>query len=335
VRRLRPLLFRLSILENPVSTPKLAVVGLIQNLEPIAGADRIQRADVVCGSAGKWSGVVSLEIALGDTVTVFLQDALLPPDPRWAFMERHHWRVRMARFKGVPSECVIIPGAPDLPVGTDLSQALGVTKYERPMPPALAGDMAGAFPSFIPKTDEPNFQTERDLDQVMASGDWYVTEKADGTSCTAWNDETGLRVCSRNWELRELNASGAGNVYWQAARQYGLDRLPSGLALQFEIVGPGIQGNLMGLAMREIRAFTLRSTANGQRLPVLDLADHCEQLDLPMARILQRGSGPRSADTLREMAQIKYANGKPGKGVVIRALDSNWSYKSLNLLYKD
>ena len=137
----------------------MAVIGSIVETATIEGADRIQQAVVVCGASGKWTCVVGKDMAVGDTVTVFLQDAVLPPDPRWAFMEKHHWRVRMARFKGVPSECVIIPGAPDMPAGTDLTEALGVTKYEKPIPAAMSGDAVGAFPSFIPKTDEPNFQT--------------------------------------------------------------------------------------------------------------------------------------------------------------------------------
>ena len=82
----------------------MAVIGRIVETAPIEGADRIQQAVVVCGASGKWTGVVGKNVAVGDTVTVFLQDAVLPPDPRWAFMEKHHWRVRMARFKGMPSE---------------------------------------------------------------------------------------------------------------------------------------------------------------------------------------------------------------------------------------
>ena len=117
-----------------MSTPKLAVVGRIASLSPIAGADRIELAVADCGEAGQWTGVVAIGLHSDDLVTVFLQDAVLPPDPRWAFMEKSRWRVRLARFKGVPSECVIVTGAPDVQPGTDLTEALGVTKYEKPVP---------------------------------------------------------------------------------------------------------------------------------------------------------------------------------------------------------
>jgi RNA ligase (TIGR02306 family) len=310
----------------------VAVVGKITEIRPIEGADFIQAASVVCGAAGKWSGVVGKDVEPGDLVTVFLQDALLPPNERWAFMEKHHWRVRMARFKGVPSECLILKGAPDLPVGTDIAESLGVTKFEKPMPMGMQGEFIGAFPALIPKTDEPNFQTVPEMVERMRTEPWYATEKADGTSCTAYNDDAGLHVCSRNWELKEGN-----NAYWHVARKYGLERLRQGLALQFEVVGPGIQANPMGLKELEARAFTLRDIREHRYMPRLDLERECAALGIPLARLISTSNlaAPADDDALRALAQIKYPNGKHGEGIVIRALDSSWSFKVINLLYKD
>lgn len=87
----------------------LAVIGCIIETAAIEGADFIQQAIVDCGPAGKWQGVVGKEIAVGDTATVFLQDAILPPDPRWAFMEKHQWRVRMSRLPGTPRNLPHLP----------------------------------------------------------------------------------------------------------------------------------------------------------------------------------------------------------------------------------
>ena len=35
----------------------------------------------------------------------------------------------------------------------------------------------------------------------------------------------------------------------------------------------------------------------------------------------------------RKMAEVNYSNGKHGEGIVIRALDSSFSFKVINLLY--
>ena len=317
---------------------KLAVIGRVIETTPIIGADMIHQVTAHCGSAGTWQGVASKDIGADAQVLVLLQDALLPQDPRWQFMERHHWRVRMARFKGVPSECVILPlekfgldGAP----GASVADQLGVTKYEKPIPASMGGDAVGAFPSFIPKTDEPNFQTVPQLVARMAIDPWYAAEKADGTSCTAWVDEPGvLRVCSRNWELKEFTANGAQNVYWRAARQYRLDRLPWGLALQFEIVGPGIQGNPMGLNGLEARAFSLFDRTVRSYASHAELLHECERLGVPEAPLVVLDNRVYCPDQLRALAAIRYPNGKTGEGVVVRARDSSWSFKIINLDYK-
>ena len=324
--------------DSNIMNKALAVIGRIIETAAIEGADFIQQATVVCGQSGKWQGVVGKDIVIGDTVTVFLQDAILPPDPRWAFMEKHQWRVRMARFKGVPSECLIVPGAPDMPPGTDMTAALGVTKHEKPIPTAMTGDAVGAFPSLIPKTDEPNFQTVPEFVERLARSDWYAAEKADGSSTTAWVDDEGeLHVASRNWELREFTTSGAGNSYWRAARKYGLERMPIGLALQFEIVGPGIQGNPMGLKDLEARAFSLYDIWKHCYLPVARLREVCETagLGMPVAREIDCEKRAYTSEELRKLAEIRYPNGKHGEGIVIRANDSSWSFKVINLLYKD
>jgi RNA ligase (TIGR02306 family) len=264
---------------------------------------------------------------------VFLQDALLPPDPRWQFMERYKWRVRMARFKGVPSECVVLPlGAIPGAVGDDIAQMLGVTKYEKPVPLGIAGDMVGAFPSFLPKTDEPNFQTV-DFGDLMESI-FYVTEKADGTSCTAWVDEGGLHVASRNWELREFSASGAKNLYWETARKYTLQDMPVGMAVQFEIVGPGVQSNPMGLQQIEGRIFGMFERDEQGRW-IRSTPGDFSKAGIPLAKDIACEQRPLSADELRKLAEIKYANGKHGEGIVVRAADQSWSFKVINLLYKD
>ncbi len=315
---------------------KIAVIGMIINIKDIKDADRIKLATVVCGDAGKWTGVVGLDHYLGEFVTVFLQDALLPPDDRWAFMEKHKWRVRMARFRGCPSECVIVKGAPDMPVGTDLAEPLGVSKYFKPLPESMSGDAVGNFPSFIPKTDEPNFQTVPELVERMAVDPWVATMKCDGSSATAWVDAEGeLHVASRNLELREFNKSGAGNSYWRVARKYNWDGLPKGCALQFEVVGPGIQSNPMGLNDIDGRAFTLYDYVKQRKLPQTALDTVSRLIGMPNAPVIALGDEAMNADSLRKMAEIKYPNGKPGEGIVIRATDGSWSMKVINLLYKD
>ena len=117
-----------------MTSQSLAVIGQIVAVKAIPGADMIHQVTAHCGSAGTWQGVASKDIGSGAQVLVLLQDALLPQDQRWQFMERHNWRVRMARFKGVPSECLIVPDGSNMPPGTDMTEAPGRDQVRKTHP---------------------------------------------------------------------------------------------------------------------------------------------------------------------------------------------------------
>lgn len=122
-----------------VSKAGMAWLGSISKLSPIDGADRIQRADVICGRGGAWSGVVGKELAESDQVVVFLPDAVVPEHQATAFMSKHNWRVRMMRLRGCPSEVLIVPSVAfdevsSSPLGSDVTEILGVLKYEKEIP---------------------------------------------------------------------------------------------------------------------------------------------------------------------------------------------------------
>src|SRR5690606_30705445 len=133
-----------------------------------------------------------------------------------------------------PSEVVIMPlQIAGEEVGFDCTEMLGVTKYHKPVPANLHGKIKGEFPSFIPKTDEPNYQNSEGQDYIekLEGQPYYITEKADGSSTTAYKYKGHFGVCSRNWELeRDEN-----NGYWQIAIRYNLEEnLPEGYAIQWE-----------------------------------------------------------------------------------------------------
>lgn len=321
-------------------TRGLVYIGVVIETHAIEGADRIERAVVVCGSGGKWSGVVQKgQFKVGDHCQVYLQDALLPPD-QFPFMERHHYRVRMARFKGVPSECLIMPQTVMGNIGDDVTLLAGVTKYEKPIPAQIAGKIAGPFPAFIPKTDEPNFQTVPEMIAALAGQPWYATEKADGSSGTAYKRDGHFGVCSRNYELLDTDE----NVFWRMARKYRLDDVVGdGLAVQFEVVGPGIQGNPMGLKENEIRVFNLYDIGRFGYMGYYELKWFCSVNNLPMVALTGMGQDfALSDDELRKLAEGLYPNGKQREGIVIRPLTERMvddhhrlSFKVINLLYKD
>jgi RNA ligase (TIGR02306 family) len=319
----------------------LVYIGQVINIEPIPNADRIERLDVACGPGGNWSGVTQKgEYQVGGLCRVYLQDSVLPQTPEFDFMSQRHYRVRMARLRGVPSECLVMPLAvtKGYQVGDDITELAGVTKYEKPIPVNMSGKVVGAFPSFIPKTDEPNFQAVPEMVEALQGQLFYATEKADGTSATFffWEDRFG--VCSRNWELEPEDH----NLYWRMARKYHLPDILAhrDYAIQAEIIGPNIQGNPYKLAEPQIYVFDIYNIAKRCYLDGSTLQIVLENMGLPMVPIVAAGTFRANAEQLRVHAEGKYPSGVEREGIVIRPLretavnGKRLSFKVLNLKYK-
>lgn len=233
---------------------KLATVRTIRDLQSIEGADRIEIA-VVDG----WRVIVKKgDFWIGDKAIYLEIDSWVPHDlapfltkegktPK-VYKDILGERLRTVKMKGEISQGLLIVTDQDLPhqEGEDLTEELGVLKWERDIPTQPQGKIEGNFPSFIPKTDQERIQNLRKELQVEDS--WEVTVKLDGSSMTCFIDEDDkFWVCSRNWKLEETEDS----AFWKAARNQDLesklreinDNYYTRFAIQGELIGLGIQGN--------------------------------------------------------------------------------------------
>lgn len=285
---------------------KLATLEEVRDLQPIPDADRIEVA-VVRG----WRVVVPKgSVKVGDRVVYFEIDTALPlqdgeghydflaPRGKKEVDGRFYHILRTIRLRGVYSQGLVLPAwevehalgegyFSQVEVGRDLTKALGLGKYEPPVP-VNSGSIVGPFlKGYARPTDAERAQNLTDAwGEIRRGGTWLATEKLDGTSATLVRDNEGiLRMCSRNWEIAR-----GDNLYWNTAlKWFGSDddiKLDLGEAVQFEIVGPGIQGNPLGL--KEVRPFVF-GVVSGRlsRLNHSDerffdfLAPAYDQLELP------------------------------------------------------
>lgn len=316
----------------------LAYIGVIANLQPIPNADFIVSATVFCGKGGKWKGIVKKDdFSLDDKCIVYLPDAVIPESPEMQFMKDSNWRVKMRRFKGAPSEVVIMPVC-DLfnqcKVGSDITEFCGVTKFYKPIAPHLQGIAKGPFPDFIPKTDELNYQKYPELVDQLVGLPYYISVKMDGSSTTAFKFRGRFGVCSRNLEL----VRNKDNGYWKVALKYDLEnRLPEGMALQWETCGPGIQGNSSGLKEIDGFAFSAYNIFEDRYLTSFHLINLCNLIKFPMCKIL-RTDMQFSKEGIENLGEGFYENGNPIDGVVVRSQDSFQcrpiSFKVINLNYE-
>lgn len=322
---------------------ELVYVGKIIELNPIEGADFIISASVVCGQGGKWKGIVrKSEFNVNDYCIVFLPDAQLDPEIHsyLPFMKDSNWRVKMKRFKGAASEVLItLTRIEDgcVYVGKDVTIDYKVVKYHKPVPANLQGKAKGEFPGFIPKTDEPNYQNAEGQEYIekLKGHAFYITEKADGSSTTAFKYKGQFGICSRNWQLeRDEN-----NGYWKIAIQHKLEEnLPEGYALQWETCGPKIQSNPHGFDQITGLAFSAYNIEQFRYLTFDELVKFCTKLKFPMVPILKMDDCFYE-EGLEILGEGKYENGKQREGVVVRSTENLLghkpiSFKVINLNYE-
>ena len=246
---------------------KLASIRIVSNVLPIEGADNIEAITI-----DGWQCVAKKgEFKRLDPCIYFEIDSFLPTIPAFDFLAKSGirkngngafgYRLRTIKLRGTLSQGLALPVSTffsledmkSLSHGEDVTERLGITKWEPPIPACLGGEAKGAFPSWIRKTDQERIQNvPHVLDDAEAT--YEVTVKLDGSSCTIYHHNGEFGVCSRNLDLHETE----GNTFWKVARQYGLPEKISGfgnIAIQGELIGEGIQGNKERIAGHDLYVF--------------------------------------------------------------------------------
>jgi hypothetical protein len=108
----------------------LASVQKVLEIVPIEGADRIELIKIL-----GWQCVVKKgAFSVGNTGVYFEIDSIVPPLPAFEFMKDRKYRVRTIRLKGAISQGLFMSfadlGLKDYPVGKDLTDTIGVKKYD-------------------------------------------------------------------------------------------------------------------------------------------------------------------------------------------------------------
>lgn len=247
---------------------QLATIRRVKELKPIAGADKIELA-IIDG----WQVVVKkgehevndlvLYLEIDSWVATHLAPFLSKGEKQPKVFEGVEGnRLRSIRLRGELSQGLVLPAVVAYnEIGNplrvfkeeeDLTEALNIKKWERPLNPQLAGQARGYFPPFIRKTNQERIQNLfHKLTDVQRSHLYEITLKLDGSSCTFYHKDGEVGVCSRNLELK-IDDSNEGNAFVKKFRQLGLEEklkaLGTNIAIQGELYGSGINGNWEGIS---------------------------------------------------------------------------------------
>lgn len=329
---------------------KLASIRRIAEIKPIEGADAIEAIRV----DGWWCVSKKGEFKVNDLCTYFEVDSFLPVRPEFEFLRKEcfrstkhlgdGFRLKTIRLKGQISQglalpCHIFPWFMHVKLkeGDDLTESIGVKKWEVPLSPQLAGTAKGNFPSFIRKTDQERIQNcYGSLVKTHKDTVFEASLKLDGSSMTVYFKDGQFGVCSRNLDLKETE----DNTFWKVARKLKLEEAlrsyGRNIALQGELMGPGVQGNREQLPDHDFYLFDVWDI-DGQcyiptwKLPevVLDLYEFGSSIktvpNLGLSKPLTL-----SLDQLIDKSDIKSLNHPVAEGIVYRSMVDGVSFKVIN-----
>lgn len=275
-------------------TRKMASIQRIVALTEIPGADRIEVAQVL-----GWQVVVNKGLYKVNDLVVYAEIDSWIPNSVAPFLTKEGYepkeyngvkgeRLRTVKLKKQISQGLILPitvlDRPwDAEEGDDVSEALGIQKWEQPEKEqhgSNIGSTGRSFPSFLRKTDQERIQNYSNIIEKELDTEFEITIKKDGSSCTVfivqpdspyyaqakdavkgkqkpltmwqkikayfakkYKDEPVIGICSRN-QLLPLN--GDSNFH-QAVKsvisELNLAVFENSYAIQGEVVAPTIQGN--------------------------------------------------------------------------------------------
>lgn len=315
---------------------KLASVQVIRDLLPIENADRIELAHIE-----GFQCVVPKGYHVGDKVIYIETDSICPKNETFAFLKgKSH--IKLQKIRGVYSQGIALEYHGDAPVGTDMTKELGIVKYE---PPEQPMDTIGAFPWYIPKTDEVRAQNIPELLTKYKGTPCYATEKLDGSSCTIYRNKDHIGVCTRKREVDNTS------LMFRTAEKQGLldfvSNLDKDIAIQGEFVGPKQQGNHLHLSEHHIYVFSVYDIVKHgyfdqdtmdvflgshdvDTVPIVDEFALTDDIDALVKRAIGNstfGNFPREGIVIRPIEPIEGLIGFPGNRFSFKVINPEYQMK--------
>jgi RNA ligase (TIGR02306 family) len=223
------------------------------------------------------------QFKVDDVVIYFPVDSVLP---EWIctalnltgkLAGRDKNRIKTVRLRGNISQGVVcssdqlgaaVPDDTNLTPGDDLTELLGVTKYDPPPIPSQWGSLK-PLPPFVHAYDIENAQNFTDIADLLMDMPCFITEKLEGShwSATLYADGE-MAVCQRNFRIipieggehdwhKVLRTQGFGETLHKMMAALQLAKPIQSITLRGEILGPGIQSNIYNLKNHSVRAFDI------------------------------------------------------------------------------
>ena len=325
---------------------KLATIRRIAEIKDIDGADAIEAVRV----DGWWVVAKKGEYQVGQLAVYLEVDSWVPTSIASFLTKAGHEpkefegvkgeRLRTVKLRGQLSQGLllpisILPTTTVIEVGNDVTDTLGIVKWERPISPQLYGQAKGSFPSFLRKTDQERVQNIGRTLEGYINETFEVTIKLDGSSCTIFVKDEDDGVCSRNLELKQNE----DNAFWRIALDYDIHKkiraYGNNIAVQGELIAPNIQSNYEKVNKPEFYVFDVFDIDRQEYMLPKERQEFCKLLDIPHVPIVDKSLAMiDNVDKLLDMAEGDGMNkGVKREGLVFKHNNSEFSFKAISNSY--
>lgn len=308
---------------------------------PHPNADKLDLARI-----GAYLCVIPKDVyATGDLVAYIPEQAIVPVDlqkelgveGKLAGSDKN--RVKAVKLRGVLSQGLVLKARDGWTLGQDVTEELGITKWEPPIPTNFAGEVTNIGQRYTTDYDIENF---KNFPHIFVDGEEVVfTEKIHGT-CTQivllpagreiegerlWAGSKGLGA--RGLMMRKTEHNLRSNAYVRAMVELGIGQklldlfgnLDIPVILLGETYGKGVQDLHYGETSIAFRAFDIILGDRGNQTflchDALDAA--LEKMGIERVPVLYRG--PFSREAMDAHVSGKTVAGKGAhirEGIVIR-----------------
>jgi len=261
------------------------------------------------------------DFKIGDKAIYIPIDSVVPDRPEWAFLQGH-MRIKAKKLRGIFSQGMLIAATSSSTVGEDVTERLGIYKYEPPLTPAsgLGGDNE-QDPGFIPKyTDIENLRRYHDV--LIEGEEVILTEKVHGCCSRFTYNQDRLWVGSHG-QIKKMDPN---NLWWKLANEYKLgDKLKNypGKVVYGEGYGR-VQDLRYGLKDQvKLIIFDVFDLNKGSYMKWDDMEPFVKELGLDIVPVLYRG--PWNKDLFKHAeGKSTLCNDHCREGFVVRPVEERY-----------
>jgi RNA ligase (TIGR02306 family) len=321
---------------------KIATVEVIRDIYPHSNADTLELVKVL-----NYQCVVKKDsYSIGEKI-IFIQPDTVLPDSDWSEIYRKSGkRVKAKRLRGewsfgIVEELSLLPDGifPDnYEIGQDVSETLGIIKYEPPAPTDLR--IKRNLPFSIPKTDEDRYQNVNLRECYGKKID--VTLKVDGQSASYYYKDGECGALTRGLELKPEYQ----NNYTDHIQRYNIFEKLKQYCTKYNI-NLVLRGESYGLGIQKSTRNTYSKLSNGWLCFSVYLIDEmrytnpgekhyfvnvCQELDLPLVPIIEQNT-TLTPELIDYYDKLEKYNDNYFEGVVIKG--EGFSFKVINKWYDE